>query len=700
MTSFLPTTGYCLVLWLSGQWALAATNTQFLDAASLADNGKWLCEYCDFKSVFYREVEAGLGLISNRSDKFAEYNGYDEKKLYPLLQAQVRQLDPDASYVEAELRNLSLPSRRIRVETGQQGNYDLVLAYQEILHNVATNVATPYQETAADEQQLAQGWVSAGTTAGMSGLNGPLQALDIKSHRKSLSVGANYFVTQRWNTSLQFSHETRQGKKLSAGAFLLQSAQLAEPLDYVVNEITFKTSYVMPKWQFVAEYFASFFQNQIASLRWQNAYNPIVSGVDDGRLALPPSNRFHQLSVATAYQLGQWRLAGNAALGRVEQDDALVAITENSNLFQALPESQAMARLDTLNINLNGNAYISEKLTMNAYYRDNRRDNKTPSQWFDWVSSDVYGNMARRNMPYSFADKTLGFIGLYRFNPRFGFDTGFEAGAKERSHQAITHNAEDKLWGQVVFVDEISQIQLKYAQANRQASGFRSLNQVDPPENPLLLKYNMANRVRDTVSLRIAINAGRLLLDADYESAIDDYNQSILGLTDSREYSLNGNLQYTLSRKHSVHAFVAHQQITSTQLGSQSFGVADWKFHNADRINVLGVGWKIDLLIRVLSVGADLSISKSVGEITVETGAANPDFPDLKNYDRSLHAFAEYQLGKKLSFTINYWYEKFFSDDWMSDGLTLGSLPKVLNLQYQAPDYHIHLLLLGARYRF
>jgi len=678
----------------------AATNTLRLDNSYLNVSEKWLCEYCDLESVFAREIAAGLGGVSYESDKFGEYTGFDDKGPYALIGAQVRYRATTGDYIDAQLRDLSLVNQQLDIDAGRQGDYSVALLYQEQMHE-SGDVKTPYQQNGRDQLQLPPNWVAAGSTAGMTSLAGAARSLDLKQQRKSLRLTLDYFAKPHWNTSLEFHHQRREGKSLTAGAFLLQSAQLVAPVDYTTNEISLRSSYVMRDWQLALEYFVSFFNNQIASMRWQNAYNPIVPGVDEGLLALPPSNRFHQLSLASAYRWGHMRINGNVAMGRVEQDDALLPVTENSNLSQALPESRALARLDTFNVNVQGSASISHKLTLNAFYRNNSRDNKSPVQWFDWVSSDVYGNVARRNLPYSFSEKKMGFVGLYHFNAHYGFDTGFEINALDRTHQQVAHNVEDEFWGQFSFLNYGNdQIQLKFSHADRRSSGFHLNNEVYPPENPLLAKYNMANRIRNRADFRLSLSRGDYQFNLNYVSSMEDYSKSILGLIESHEFSVGTELMVFLDTQQSIHFFVTQQRINSTQQGSQSFGMVDWESSNSDSIDLIGLGWKKDLLLHVLSIGLEISVSKSVGDIRVETGTANSEFPSLINRVHSLHAVLEYHRSKSLTYAANYWFERFSTEDWMVDDLGLAELPKVLNVEYQPQDYRVHLILLNARYRF
>ncbi len=101
-----------------------------------------------------------------------------------------------------------------------------------------------------------------------------------------------------------------------------------------------------------------------------------------------------------------------------------------------------------------------------------------------------------------------------------------------------------------------------------------------------------------------------------------------------------------------------------------------------------------------LDIGADYTVSRSRGEVSVATGAPAPAFPDLLARFGSVKLSATYHLADTVSLQGAYWYETYRTDDWTLDGVSYATIPNVLTLGEQAPSYAVSVVTLSARYRF
>ena len=130
---------------------------------------------------------------------------------------------------------------------------------------------------------------------------------------------------------------------------------------------------------------------------------------------------------------------------------------------------------------------------------------------------------------------------------------------------------------------------------------------------------------------------------------------------------------------------------------SQTFTTADWFAKNVDQTNTAGIGVKHHASDK-LDVGADLSASRSTGEILV-TGS-NPGFPDLTANLTSVKSYGTYQLKKSIALRATYWYEHYTADDWAIDGVAPDTISDVITLGQSDPSYHVNVLSLSVRYSF
>jgi len=691
--------------WLVALLCLPCSMAGAADTAGV-DTSEWVCEYCVTEKGYSGEVEGGIGYVSEDSFKYGEYNGLEQDGAYLIGNAAARYRDGDAGFFDFRARDLGLDTRSVDISGGRQGGYRLFLNYEGIPHNISDSVRTPYLGAGSDTQVLPSGWVYAGSTAGMTQLNSSLQDVDLQTMRKRLGVGAVFNPASKWQTAINVRHEVRDGQKRSAGSFMFNSAQLVEPVDYVTDEVDASASYTTGKWQTRLAYYGSFFTNHDASLTWRNAYNPLSAGADTGQLALPPDNHFNQFLLSSGYQLSErTRISGDVALGRMEQDEALLAATKNPVLaavLPALPRQSADARVDTVTANLKINSTVTDKLRLNAAYRYNDRNNKTPSAVFDWVKTDTYAALARSNLPYSFTDNTVNLGGDYRYDKRVRLSAGYDYERKDRTNQEVDRTTENSGWGKVsVRVRDNFDVAIKGGHSERDASGYHQVPEVIPPENPLMTKYNLADRSRDSGSIHAGFTPHDRIsigLSADY--AQDTYSKSVLGLTDSRDISVNADASVVLTDATSLHVFTGWEQISSEQVGSQAYATPDWFAKNDDTIDTFGIGVKHQLIQDKVDVGADYTLSHSTGEVSVVTGAPGADFPDLKSDLDTVQLYADYRLKDNMTVHAAYLYENYDSRNWMLDGVYPATVSNVIAFGEVSPEYSVHAVMVSLRYRF
>jgi MtrB/PioB family decaheme-associated outer membrane protein len=664
------------------------------------DTSAWECEYCVTEQGYSGEVEAGAGYVSDDSFKFGEYNGLEQDGAFLIGNATARYRDESAGYLDLRVRDLGLDTRSIDIGGGRQGSYGLFLNYDGIPHNISDSARTPYLGNGSDTLTLPSGWVNAGSTAGMTQLNSSLQDVELYTLRKRLGIGATFIPASKWATAVNVRHEIRDGQKGSAGTFGISSAQLVAPVDYVTDEVDLSATYTTSKWQTRLAYYGSFFNNHDSSLSWENAYTSSAGAVK-GELALPPDNRFHQFLLSSGYQLSErTRVSGDVALGRMEQDDALLAATTNTSITVPSPRQSVDARVDTVTANLKVNSAVTDKLRLNAAYRYNDRNNKTTSELSDWVGTDSYLAAPRSNLPYSFTDNNVNLSADYRLAKKTRLSAGYDYERKDRTNQDVDQTTENTGWGKVsVRARDNLDVTFKGAHSERDASGYNPI--AGTVQNPLMTKYNLADRSRDSASIQAGYTPHERVsigLGADY--AQDNYSKSVLGLTDGRDISVNADASVVLTDATSMHAFAGWQEIKSEQVGSSAFATPDWFAKNDDTINSFGVGVKHTLIKDKLDIGADYALSHSTGEVSVATGSPGADFPDLKTSLDSVKLYADYRMKDNMTLHAAYWYESYDADDWMLDGVNSGTVSNLVAFGTSSPDYDVHALMLSLRYKF
>ncbi len=699
----MKTSNQLLLLGMLSALSAAAAGT---DGASPApvDTSQWKCESCKFEQGTSGTLDVGVGSVSEKSAKFGEYNGLDKQGGFLIGGGAVRSRGEDGAYWNLNASNLGLKSRSLDAEGGRQGKYKLLLKYDEIPHVISDSALTPFIGGGGASLTLPAGYPAA-TTANMP-LAGTLQQVEIGTDRKRLGMGASWTPVRDWEYAVNVRHETKEGTKRTAGAFFVNTAQLVEPVDYVTDQMDASASYTGSKWQAKLAYYGSTFRNNNDSLNWQNPFTflPGFPGAGAGQLALPPDNQFHQVLASAGYQISdRTRASADIAVGRMTQNDGFLASTQNATLaVPGLPGGSLNARAATLDANLKLSSALTDRLRLNAAYIYNDRDNRTPQALYSMVSTDMFAGAPRTNLPYSFTQEKFRLSADYKVLANTKVFAGVDSESRKRTFQEVDRSHEDTVWGKITSrVLDKADLSLKFAHGERRNSAYQVAPGIAPPENPLLRKYNMASRTRETVAVRADISlAENVNLGLGLDTSNDDYLDSAIGLLSGRDLNLNGDVSVILTQDTSLHFFANHQEIKSRQAGSQAFSIPDWSGENKDKIDFFGIGLKHAAIKDKLDIGADYSVMRSKGEISVATGALNPAFPSLSTTLDSLKLYASYRLKDNVSLQASYWYERYDSKNWMLDGVAPGTIPNVLTLGEQAPRYSVNVFRLALRYKF
>lgn len=695
-------------LLLFGMLSALATTAAAADSATGAgqtavDTSKWTCALCKFEDGLSGTLDLGIGNVTDNSFKFGEYNGLNKKGAFVIGDGAARFRGADGAYWNANASNLGLRSRAVDGEGGQQGKYKLFLSYDELPHYLSDSAQTPFLGSGGASLTLPAGF-PAGST-GLMPLAGTLRPVELELKRKNLGMGASWIPARGWEYAVNFRHEAREGTKRTAGAFFVNASQLVEPVDYVTDQMDASASYTSARLQAKLAYYGSRFRNSNDALTWQNPFTvPAFPGAVAGQLALPPDNQFHQISGSLGYQFtDRTRGSADIALGRMTQDENFLAPTLNAALVAPAPPGNSLnGRAATLNANVKLTSAVTDRLRLNAAFTHDDRDNHTPQSVYPWVTTDMFLGRPRANLPYGFTQDRLKLGADYGVSPTLKASVGFDHDWRKRTFQEVDTTREGTIWGKIRsralgYID----VTLKLAHGERSHSDYQVAPGIDPPENPLLRKYNMAGRTRDSGGLRANIAATETVSVAlGVDASEDNYKDSTIGLTSARDYSLNGDVAVTLTEQTSLHFFANHQTIKSRQAGSQTFATPDWSAENKDTINLIGFGVKHAAIKDKLDVGADYTFTRSRSVISVTTGALDPAFPDLSTSLDSVKLYAIYRIKDNVSLHGGYWYERYNSSNWMLDSVAPATIPNVLTFGERPPQYHVHVVRVSVRYKF
>ena len=685
---------------------LGAVSAAASGAVGAVDTSQWKCESCPFeKEGRSGALELGVGAVSQDSAKFGDYTGLDQKGAYVIAGVSAQGRGANGLYGSVTASDLGLDTRSLAAEVGQEGEYRARLGYAETPRHLSNGALTPFIGSGGAVLSLPAGY-PAGDTSTMP-LASTLHPVELGYKRSRFDAGVSWLMGREWSTQLSVRHDVRDGTQRLSGSFFSTASQLIAPVDQVTDQLEVSASYFTRQWQGSLSYQASMFRNGPDALTWANPFTPIVDGADRGQLALAPDNQFHQIVASLGGEiLPQVRLSAELATGRMAQDAAYLAPTLNESLaalLPALPAASLHGRVDTFNASLRLSATPIDHLRLNASYATDQRDNRTPSESYPAVSTDMFlGATPRSNQPFSFTRHLWKLNADYAWPGQLRTSAGAEQDDRNRTLQAVTTTRETTLWGRV-SVQALENLSLagKYAHAERVYSSYGVAGWIDPPENPLLRKFYLAERSRDQASLRADASFGdNISAGLDVGFANDNYPHSRVGLIDGRSIQAGADVSIALSDDTHVHLFAQTERSHNRQDGSQLFAEPDWTGRSRDAVDLAGVGVKHIALKGQLELAADLTVLRSRSDIAVNAGPITPPFPTTQADLDSLKLRATYRVSDSLSVVGQYWHERYAGQDWRLDGVLPGTIPNLLALGDQVPRYHVNVIGVAMRYRF
>ena len=674
---------------------LMAVNSHAGVSQSEIDNitANWKCQWCPYKKEPYKKgkVEVGAGSVSNDSFKHGDYTGLDEQGAYIVGNGSYEYKSAESSYVDAEVSDLGLDSRKVEIEGGVQGKFDLELQYSMLPKLISDTARTPY--SGGESQRLPAGWVQAPNTAGMTQLANSLRDIEIYTERKTLDIGATYYSSPSLSYDFNFQQQTKQGKRTMGLALLANSAILAVPVDTLTKQGGVRVNYRAQHWQGGIGYTFSIFDNAHDRVVWDNAYSSPATG---GQAALEPGNKMQQIFLNGAYRFSaDTRATAAVAFGQMTQNDDFLPYTVNGALSPpALPRSSLDGKVNTYNATLRFNSHWDDAWSYSVQYRHNEQDNNTPRSTYNYVFADfVVSGTPRDNLPYSFREREMSLQGRYQIDKKSHISLEYERDTDDRTEQEVETSNEDIL--SAMYRNNVTDnllLSLRLKTSNRKGDEYEPVTEILPPEDILLRKYNLADRERKMAAVSLSYTVSDALqLSGFVNYSYDDYSDSDVGLQDSRQSTVSLEMQYRMNK-----ALNMYLDYNITNIDSSQAGVS-WDADNEDSIDVAHFGINYSLPKYKVLVGADITYANAVGDITVSSGSG---FPSLESIRRTYSLFADFTLDARSVVHAYFGYEDYEEKDWSSEGVVPNTLGQVLTLGETSPSYSIGMFAISYETKF
>jgi MtrB/PioB family decaheme-associated outer membrane protein len=662
----------------------------------------WKCKFCPDLSEKQWDgyFNLGLGYVSNDSYKLGEYNGLNEKGVSLDGDFSALYRDNQGNYWDIRGNKLGLDSPYLGVEGGQQGQYKLKLEIDQITRYNLDTSRTPYSGDSI--QTLPAGWVNAADTTGFTTLATDLHDINFFTKRRSFTLGGEYISSAKWSYEAWFKRQTKEGNQPTAFSFgFNRAAILSKPVDYTTDDIELKANYHHADFNGQIALIHSKFENANKFFRWENAYAS-PTGAPQGQAGTEPDNSKQQILLTGNY-LGvkDMQLTGLFSYAQLKQDEAFLPYTVNSDLTPpALPANSLNGKVAVFNTNLAAHWQYSPEQAWHLIYEHHEQDNSTARNTYTYVTADdTVTGTPRANFPYGFRQQKFKVNTDYKFDNQIKLSGGGQLSKIDRDYQSVESTAEASLWAKLKQrIDNKLQYSLKAEVSDRNIDNYNVASEVTPADNPLMRKYNIADRRGH----KIEFNLGYAATDAftvNFSSDVAQYNYdaTTIGLTKSDEFSVGLDMQYMVNVDLSITGFIHNTKIKSQQAGSQALSTADWTANDNDNVATVGLGANYQVIKNKLKFGLDYVHAESSAAIDISVGGP---FPDLTTKRDTIIAHADYIVDEKLTLKASYQYEKYDEDNWYISNVAPGTLSNVLTLGNTPPTYRIGVFWLTLRYNF
>ena len=694
-----------LLLLLACTADLQASEPTQLAAPEIPDTRLWLCTMCPLHDGWFGVLDFGLGYLNGSSAKYADYRGLDEKGFFPALNGDVHYRDDKDRYLDFYANRLGIDSRSLQARGGQRGNYQLRLSYQEIPKYRGFGTATVYSGAGTSNLTLPDNWQKASTTGGMSALESSLIPTSLETLRKTLAAGLSWKITSRWSTDADVYHETKDGTRpFGAGVFTINTSQFPAPVNFTTNRLDLGVQYSTPTARVRVGFAGSWFDNGTTSLSWENPFNSEPNN-DLLRTSLAPDNKFYQFSLQGAFTPRPGlRLSGRVLVGRMRQNDSFLPYTINPAFQdQVLPRPSADLTINTGTLNIAGKLYarLASKLDLSAKVKIDQRDNNSPVDVWNIIITDFLPGGERYNRPYSFEREQYQIELNYRVASAITLRAGANQENHERTLQSVLDTKQRVYWGEIYFKRwSAGQLRVKLETADRKASPYRQVDVTGLIENPLMRKFNYADRNsnRAIIDLQLYPNA-IWSINLSYSRAQADYDESLVGLQKSDEQSLTVDAGVSLGRGISLSIYASRDDISSVMSGFDFATQLPWEGLTDDRTTTYGLNLS-GKSSSTFSWGLDWMHANSRGQIGVRSTPGDPPFPDLRTRIGNLRGYLNLAITHHWGIKFVLEYESLSTSDWQIDGLGPASISNVLTLGDISPRYYITQVRLQASYRF
>lgn len=644
----------------------------------------------------------GIGGDSRERALFGQYNGLRKNNGYFLLDADFNKHNEETGvWTSFQARNLGLDDRELRFSQKKQGDWKYSAEYSELTRTYPRTVSTGVQ-----------GIGTANLTVNGSAAK---TDVDLQTKRKSVTVGAEKWLTRSLQFEASFKSEKKDGARLfglgvncgAAGPFTTVTCPttpangvgalllLPEPIDSRISQFDAKLNFSGEKYMVSGAYYGSFYTNANGAINQTitglvapngGAIDLLTPGTSGAQVlaymqaptALPPDNQAHQLSLAGNYAFTpSTRATFKYAKTRATQHehfDSMGLTTHPAGV------NDLGGVLDTTLTQVGLTARPMAKLSMLADVRYEDKNDKTPLNHYSPAAGNTNGRdplkkrtgkvEASYRLPNNYR-ATLGadYETVNRGVPESTVKPGGLSMLREETRE---RGWRAELWGSM---SETFNAGISYVNSQRDGSRWLSAVQGTPVlsdaaadllggASPYTVKDRKRAKVKlsadwtptESLSLQFLAENGKDKYTEPHRSTLDDSGTKDAGVS---LYSVDAAL--VISDMWRLTGYASRGKQTS-HVNMVNGAPPAYKAVLENANTALGLGAR-GKLTGQLEVGGDLSYMNDNNRYG-QLQATATVLPDVKFRQTAMHFFGKLALEKNSAIRVDLVHQRTYLDEW------------------------------------
>jgi len=587
-------------------------------------------------------------------------------------------------------------------------------------------------------------------------IKGDFQGMNISNTRYNTNLNGTAVIDSNSNLTFEYNNLKQTGAKLGAASSSSQSSGvaaqgvsiLAMPTDSQTDTLNLAYNWKGEGSHFTAGYFGSFYQNNVTGVNWapflSTTAGTAVSNVMQ-TMSTQPSNSLNQVNLAGGYDIAKkTKLTGNASISQNIQNQGFGGTYNNYMMVgsAAPPVASMNGLVNTSHADVKLTDQSVKDLALTASAKFDQRDNLTQSNMYNFNSiSTNTGNIP--NTPMSIKETQLLLGGDYRLtkDQKLGLTLANNNVNRWCNQYGTTSTAGTPFLGTSSCVSATASNENK-ADVNYKIKATEDINfKLAAGYSNRKTQWN--NQALVAMPNTVYTNGGNIagfqpFFEASRKQFVgkastnwqasedlgftlggkytnDTYPDSTYGVQNGYSWSLNLDSTYVYSIEGTVSAYATQQNMQRSMVSNTSAttisSTSGWSNNLNTNTTTIGLGFKQGGLIDgKFSVNGDMTYSKanSIYSTNAALSTCNAAatatcgiLPGIQNNLGVIKLGGNYQLDKNQKFSMMYWYQHLYSNDFYYNGYQSGYSPAgAMPTNQTSPSYNVNVFSVAYTYSF